>query len=53
MKLRKRQLIFKTSSRGRKSLDVDLVEQEGKEVIHRLVRNSEVFVHYFREGGFC
>ena len=41
---------FETNNRGKKSLAIDLVKQEGKEVIYRLVKNADVFVHNFRQG---
>ncbi len=41
---------FETNNRGKKSLAIDLVKQEGREVIYRLVRHSDVFVHNFRQG---
>ena len=41
---------FETNNRGKRSLAIDLVKQEGKEVIYRLVENSDVFVHNFRQG---
>lgn len=41
---------FETNNRGKKSLAIDLVKQEGKEVIYRLVGHSDVFVHNFRQG---
>jgi crotonobetainyl-CoA:carnitine CoA-transferase CaiB-like acyl-CoA transferase len=41
---------FETNNRGKKSLAIDLVKQEGKEVIYRLVKNADIFVHNFRQG---
>ena len=41
---------FECNNRGKKGIAVELVKEEGKEVIYRLVRNSDVFVHNFRQG---
>ena len=41
---------FETNNRGKKSLTVDLSKEKGKEIIYRLVKNSDVFVHNFRQG---
>lgn len=41
---------FETFNRGKKSITVDLTKEKGREVIYRLVRNSDVFVHNFRQG---
>lgn len=41
---------FETFNRGKKSLTVDLSKEKGKEVVYRLVKKSDVFVHNFRQG---
>jgi crotonobetainyl-CoA:carnitine CoA-transferase CaiB-like acyl-CoA transferase len=41
---------FETNNRGKKSLAIDLIKPEGKEIIYRLVKKADVFVHNFRQG---
>jgi crotonobetainyl-CoA:carnitine CoA-transferase CaiB-like acyl-CoA transferase len=41
---------FETNNRGKKSLTVDLNKPAGREIIYRLVKKSDVFVHNFRQG---
>ena len=41
---------FEINNRGKKSLTVDLTKEKGKHVLYRLVKNSDVFVHNFRQG---
>lgn len=41
---------FETNNRGKRGIAIDLVKQEGKDVIYRLVANADVFVHNFRQG---
>ena len=41
---------FETNNRGKKSITVDLAQEKGKEIIYRLVKNSDVFVQNFRQG---
>ena len=41
---------FEVNNQGKKSITLDLAKEKGKEVIYRLVRNSDVFVHNFRQG---
>ncbi len=41
---------FESNNRGKKSITVDLAKEKGKEVIYRLVKNSDAFVHNFRQG---
>jgi len=41
---------FEINNRGKKSLTVDLTKEKGKQVLYRLVKNSDVFVHNFRQG---
>ena len=45
-----RNVYFETNNRGKKGITVDLTRQEGKDVIYRLVKNADVFVHNFRQG---
>ncbi len=46
-----RNVYFEINNRGKKSITVDLAKEKGKEVIYRLVKNSDVFVHNFRQGA--
>ena len=41
---------FEINNRGKKSLTIDLTKEKGKQVLYRLVNNSDVFVHNFRQG---
>lgn len=41
---------FETNNRGKKSMTVDLSKKKGRELIHRLVKKADVFVHNFRQG---
>ena len=41
---------FEINNRGKKSLTVNLTKEKGKQVLYRLVKNSDVFVHNFRQG---
>ena len=41
---------FETNNRGKKSLALDLTKPAGKEIMYRLARKSDVFVHNFRQG---
>ena len=41
---------FETNNRGKKSMTVDLSKKKGRELIHRLVKKADAFVHNFRQG---
>ena len=41
---------FEVNNRGKKGIALDLVKEKGKEVIYRLAKDSDVFVHNFRQG---
>ena len=41
---------FETNNRGKKSLALDLSKPAGKEIVYRLAKKSDVFVHNFRQG---
>ena len=41
---------FDTNNRNKRSLTVDLAQEEGKEIIYCLVGRSDVLVHNFRRG---
>ncbi len=41
---------FETNNRGKKGLALDLTKPEGREIIYRLAKNSDIFVHNFRQG---
>jgi crotonobetainyl-CoA:carnitine CoA-transferase CaiB-like acyl-CoA transferase len=45
-----RNAYFEYNNRGKKGIALDLKKDEGKEVVYRLVKNSDVFVHNFRQG---
>jgi len=45
-----RNAYFEINNRGKRSITVDLSKQEGKEIIYRMVKNADVFVHNFRQG---
>ena len=45
-----RNAYFETNNRNKKGLTVDLTKKEGKEILHRLVEKSDVFVQNFRLG---
>jgi crotonobetainyl-CoA:carnitine CoA-transferase CaiB-like acyl-CoA transferase len=45
-----RSAYFETNNRGKKSMTVDLSRKRGRELIHRLVKKADVFVHNFRQG---
>lgn len=45
-----RNAYFEVNNRGKKSITVDLTKEKGKELIYRLVKKSDVFVHNFRQG---
>lgn len=41
---------FEINNRGKKSITLDLTKEKGKQILYRLVKNSDVFVHNFRQG---
>lgn len=43
-------LPFATLNRNKRSVTIDLKQEEGKEVVRRLVKESDVLVHNFRQG---
>jgi crotonobetainyl-CoA:carnitine CoA-transferase CaiB-like acyl-CoA transferase len=45
-----RNAYFETNNRGKKSLTLDLSKSEGKSILYKLIENSDVFVHNFRQG---
>ena len=45
-----RNAYFECNNRGKKGITLDLAKEKGKEVIYRLVKNSDVFLHNFRQG---
>lgn len=49
-RLRDRSAYFETNNRGKKSITVDLTKKKGRELIHRLVKSADVFVHNLRQG---
>ena len=45
-----RQSYFEVNNRGKKSITLNLQKEEGREVIYRLVKKADVFVHNYRPG---
>ncbi len=43
-------LPFANLNRNKRSITVDMKQEEGKEVIRKLVRESDILVHNFRQG---
>ena len=41
---------FEYVNRGKKGITLDVVKEKGKEVVYRLVKHADVFVHNFRQG---
>ncbi|MDY6835157.1 MAG: CoA transferase [Chloroflexota bacterium] len=41
---------FEYNNHGKKGIAIDLKRQEGTEIVYRLVKNADVFVHNFRQG---
>lgn len=46
--LGRRNIYFEMANRNKRSLTLDLTGPRGREVLHRLVRKSDVFIHNFR-----
>ena len=45
-----RNAYFEYNNHGKKGIAIDLKNTEGRDIIYRLVRNTDVFVHNFRQG---
>src|SRR5512143_3370881 len=45
-----RSVYFDSLNRGKKSLAVNLKSPEGREILHRLVREADILVENFRPG---
>lgn len=45
-----RNLYFETMNLNKKSITLDLKKQKGREILYRLVKESDVFVHNLRKG---
>lgn len=41
---------FECNNRGKKGIAIELTKDNGKEVIYRLVKKSDAFVHNYRQG---
>jgi CoA:oxalate CoA-transferase len=41
---------FEVNNRGKKSITINLLKDEAREVIYRLVKKADVFVHNYRPG---
>lgn len=41
---------FEVNNRGKRSITLNLQADEGKEVLYRLVKKADVFVHNYRQG---
>ena len=48
--LQGRTAYFECNNRGKRSITLDLAKEKGQKVLYRLVKNSDVFVHNFRQG---
>jgi len=46
-----RNWIFEHANRNKKSLALDLKKQKGRDILHKLVEKSDVFVHNFRKNA--
>jgi len=46
-----RNFFFEIGNRNKRSLAVDLKKEEGREIVHRLVGKSDVFLHNFRRDA--
>jgi len=45
-----RNAYFEYNNRSKKGIAIDLKKNEGKQIIYRLVRSSDIFVHNYRQG---
>jgi len=45
-----RNAYFEYVNHNKKGIAVNFKKEEGKEIIYRLVRNSDIFIHNFRQG---
>tara|TARA_Y100000310_G_scaffold277516_1_gene295325 strand:+ start:231 stop:1409 length:1179 start_codon:yes stop_codon:yes gene_type:complete len=45
-----RNVYFETNNRNKRGLAVNLKTKEGQEIVHKLVKNADVFVQNFRKG---
>lgn len=50
MAFKGRNSYFENNNRNKKSISIDLKTKEGKEIIYRLSKKSDVFVQNFRQG---
>jgi CoA:oxalate CoA-transferase len=41
---------FEVNNRGKRSITLNLAKKEGREIVYRLVKKADVFVHNFRPG---
>jgi CoA:oxalate CoA-transferase len=41
---------FEVNNRGKKSITLNLAKKEGRDVVYRLIKKADVFVHNFRQG---
>ena len=41
---------FEVNNRGKESIALDLMKEEGRDIIYRLVKKADVFLHNFRQG---
>ena len=41
---------FEVNNRGKKSMTINLQTEEGRQVIYRLVKKADVFMHNYRQG---
>jgi crotonobetainyl-CoA:carnitine CoA-transferase CaiB-like acyl-CoA transferase len=45
-----RSAYFEYVNRGKKGITLDVAKEKGKEVMYRLVKQADIFVHNFRQG---
>ncbi|MBI4289555.1 MAG: CoA transferase [Chloroflexi bacterium] len=45
-----RNFYFETNNRNKRSLTVDVKKGKGREIVYKLVSQSDVFIHNFRQG---
>jgi crotonobetainyl-CoA:carnitine CoA-transferase CaiB-like acyl-CoA transferase len=45
-----RNVYFETNNRNKRGIAVNLKTKEGQEIIHKLVKNADIFVQNFRKG---
>jgi crotonobetainyl-CoA:carnitine CoA-transferase CaiB-like acyl-CoA transferase len=41
---------FEVNNRGKRSITLNLAKKEGREIVYRLIKKADIFVHNFRPG---